>query len=210
MYIYTLSFVGIIILINLNPVAASPGRTDKNGGHTCRTNCEQYGLEYGEYHYHNGGSDENVPATDNENQSPSNNQSYNDSDTDNKIEEQQDIIADKDILINEYVDEIEDLEEKVDKCKSEESDLRQKEESVSEREESLSKEEKDLDEELQEIKKEREDFDEKELALTKEIEEQKGLLKQRNNIIIISTITGIGITTFLSLFIVRKIKSRNG
>ena len=35
---------------------AHPGRTDANGGHTCRTNCEKWGLEYGEYHYHNGGS----------------------------------------------------------------------------------------------------------------------------------------------------------
>lgn len=34
---------------------AHPGRTDSNGGHTCRTNCEKWGLKYGEYHYHNGG-----------------------------------------------------------------------------------------------------------------------------------------------------------
>jgi hypothetical protein len=34
---------------------AHPGRKDANGGHTCRTNCEQWGLEYGEYHYHGGG-----------------------------------------------------------------------------------------------------------------------------------------------------------
>lgn len=31
---------------------ASPGGTDKNGGHTCRTNCSEYGLQTGEYHYH--------------------------------------------------------------------------------------------------------------------------------------------------------------
>ncbi|MBN3522529.1 copper amine oxidase N-terminal domain-containing protein [Paenibacillus apiarius] len=37
-------------------VDAHPGRTDKNGGHYCRTNCEKWGLEYGEYHYHNGKS----------------------------------------------------------------------------------------------------------------------------------------------------------
>ena len=35
--------------------SAHPGRTDSSGGHTCRTNCESWGLEYGEYHYHNGG-----------------------------------------------------------------------------------------------------------------------------------------------------------
>src|ERR671914_748006 len=34
---------------------AHPGRTDESGGHTCRTNCESWGLGYGEYHYHGGG-----------------------------------------------------------------------------------------------------------------------------------------------------------
>ncbi len=37
-------------------VSAHPGRTDGNGGHYCRTNCEKWGYEYGEYHYHNGSS----------------------------------------------------------------------------------------------------------------------------------------------------------
>ncbi|MED0678713.1 thermonuclease family protein [Aneurinibacillus thermoaerophilus] len=32
--------------------SAHPGRTDANGGHTCRTNCEKWGLQPGEYHYH--------------------------------------------------------------------------------------------------------------------------------------------------------------
>lgn len=36
-------------------VEAHPGRTDSNGGHTCRKDCEKWGLQYGEYHYHNGG-----------------------------------------------------------------------------------------------------------------------------------------------------------
>lgn len=31
---------------------AHPGNTDGNGGHTCRTNCPKWGLNYGEYHYH--------------------------------------------------------------------------------------------------------------------------------------------------------------
>jgi hypothetical protein len=35
--------------------SAHPGNTDNRGGHTCSTNCEQYGLGYGEYHFHNGG-----------------------------------------------------------------------------------------------------------------------------------------------------------
>ena len=35
-------------------VEAHPGRTDASGGHTCRTNCDSWGLKYGEYHYHGG------------------------------------------------------------------------------------------------------------------------------------------------------------
>jgi len=31
---------------------AYPGRTDRYGGHTCRTNCYKWGLRYGQYHYH--------------------------------------------------------------------------------------------------------------------------------------------------------------
>jgi|SRR5215211_8064789 len=34
--------------------SAHPGRTDANGGHTCRTNCASWGLSDGEYHYHGG------------------------------------------------------------------------------------------------------------------------------------------------------------
>jgi hypothetical protein len=31
---------------------AHPGGTDSAGCHTCRTNCESWGLDYGEYHCH--------------------------------------------------------------------------------------------------------------------------------------------------------------
>lgn len=41
---------------------AHPGRTDANGGHYCRTNCAKWGLENGEYHYHNGGGSNSKPA----------------------------------------------------------------------------------------------------------------------------------------------------
>lgn len=44
-----------LLLVSGSVVSAHPGRTDANGGHTCRTNCERWGLSYGEYHYHNGG-----------------------------------------------------------------------------------------------------------------------------------------------------------
>ncbi|WP_139489456.1 YHYH domain-containing protein [Brevibacillus dissolubilis] len=46
---------GALVLASLASVSAHPGRTDSNGGHTCRTNCDSWGLSYGEYHDHNGG-----------------------------------------------------------------------------------------------------------------------------------------------------------
>jgi len=56
-----LFLVFAFVFIFSSAVEAHPGRTDSNGGHTCRTNCESWGLEYGEYHYHNGGG--SVPDT---------------------------------------------------------------------------------------------------------------------------------------------------
>jgi len=51
---------------------AHPGNTDSNGGHTCRTNCEKWGLEYGEYHYHNeGGSSDSSSETNSNSESNS-------------------------------------------------------------------------------------------------------------------------------------------
>lgn len=41
-------------MLNSSTAHAHPGRTDSSGGHTCRTNCESWGLEYGEYHSHGG------------------------------------------------------------------------------------------------------------------------------------------------------------
>lgn len=49
------SSIALILLFSSSSVYAHPGRTDANGGHTCWTNCSKWGLEYGEYHYHNGG-----------------------------------------------------------------------------------------------------------------------------------------------------------
>lgn len=49
--------ITVFLLISFSPlsVKAHPGKTDANGCHTCKTNCEKYGLDYGEYHCHNGG-----------------------------------------------------------------------------------------------------------------------------------------------------------
>lgn len=43
----------ILWIVSAHTAFAHPGNTDANGGHTCRTNCEDWGLDYGEYHYHN-------------------------------------------------------------------------------------------------------------------------------------------------------------
>ncbi|GIP53009.1 copper amine oxidase N-terminal domain-containing protein [Paenibacillus vini] len=44
----------LLIFSSMSVISAHPGRTDSKGGHTCKTNCTKWGLEYGEYHYHNG------------------------------------------------------------------------------------------------------------------------------------------------------------
>ncbi|PEE42626.1 YHYH domain-containing protein [Bacillus pseudomycoides] len=51
--------VGLTIMGSTTAAYASPGGLDKNGGHTCRTNCGKYGLETGEYHYHNNWKQDN-------------------------------------------------------------------------------------------------------------------------------------------------------
>ncbi|WP_239617319.1 MBL fold metallo-hydrolase [Cohnella mopanensis] len=52
------------LLLSTNVTTAHPGRTDSNGGHTCRTNCAKWGLKDGEYHYHNGNnSTTTTPST---------------------------------------------------------------------------------------------------------------------------------------------------
>lgn len=42
----------LLFFLQNSVVFAHPGRTDHNGGHTCRTKCEQWGLKYDEYHLH--------------------------------------------------------------------------------------------------------------------------------------------------------------
>jgi len=38
--------------LTAGPALAHPGNTDKSGGHKCKTNCAQYGLQDGQYHFH--------------------------------------------------------------------------------------------------------------------------------------------------------------
>ncbi|HUW71898.1 MAG TPA: YHYH domain-containing protein [Candidatus Humimicrobiaceae bacterium] len=46
-------FIISVLVIFPITIFAHPGRTDANGCHTCRTNCEKWRLSYGEYHCHN-------------------------------------------------------------------------------------------------------------------------------------------------------------
>ncbi len=49
-------FLTLTLFIFVPLALAHPGRTDSKGCHTCWTNCEKWGLSYGEYHCHKGGS----------------------------------------------------------------------------------------------------------------------------------------------------------
>lgn len=69
--IVVLSVAIMMVAASAAPAGAHPGRTDANGGHTCRTNCEKWGLEYGEYHYHNGGGSSSKSGGDKSNSSKS-------------------------------------------------------------------------------------------------------------------------------------------
>ena len=45
--------LGLTIIGSTTSAYASPGGLDGSGGHHCWTNCGKYGLETGEYHFHN-------------------------------------------------------------------------------------------------------------------------------------------------------------
>lgn len=52
-FILNLIFLGLFIFLLPQTTVAHSGRTDSSGCHTCYTNCELYGLSYGEYHCQN-------------------------------------------------------------------------------------------------------------------------------------------------------------
>jgi len=49
---YKILILFLIAFSVVSITSAHPGRTDEYGCHTCRTNCERWGLSYGEYHCH--------------------------------------------------------------------------------------------------------------------------------------------------------------
>jgi micrococcal nuclease len=56
--------LSLVMLFGLvTPTFAHPGKLDKNGGHTCHTNCEKYGLKKGQYHYHKQQKPTTKPST---------------------------------------------------------------------------------------------------------------------------------------------------
>ena len=55
------SCMAILLFIFPSLVTAHFGGKDKDGGHTCKSNCEDYGLEYGQYHKHKPGTFEVLP-----------------------------------------------------------------------------------------------------------------------------------------------------
>lgn len=57
-------FLFSVLLLVPFSVFAHPGGTDATGGHHCWTDCEKWGLHYGEYHYH-GADDEPIVTYDN-------------------------------------------------------------------------------------------------------------------------------------------------
>ncbi len=52
--LYIICAVCLMFFMSPNIAFAHPGRTDSNGCHTCKTNCSSWGLNYNEYHCHNG------------------------------------------------------------------------------------------------------------------------------------------------------------
>jgi len=51
---FILLVVVVVLSVSFGPTVtfAHPGRTDSSGCHTCRTNCPNWGLSFGEYHCH--------------------------------------------------------------------------------------------------------------------------------------------------------------
>ena len=52
-FIWCLCFILLGFLATTSLAGAHPGNTDASGCHTCRTNCPNWGLSYGQYHCHN-------------------------------------------------------------------------------------------------------------------------------------------------------------
>ena len=53
----------ILLFAMLSPAVSQshPGGRDANGGHYCREKCEEYGLEVGQYHRHEPGTNKLLP-----------------------------------------------------------------------------------------------------------------------------------------------------
>lgn len=70
-----ITLIIILFVFSTASVSAHPGKTDGDGCHTCWTNCEKWGLEYGEYHCHNDGNTNSYSAPSTQSNSGYNNSS---------------------------------------------------------------------------------------------------------------------------------------
>lgn len=69
-------FVLIINILFISCVYAHPGRTDANGCHTCKTNCEKWGYEYGTTHCHNSSTSDQNTANNSSNEKNNSTNTY--------------------------------------------------------------------------------------------------------------------------------------
>lgn len=160
-YILIFISIGVFIFVNKTPVFSHPGNTDSGGGHTCWTNCEKWGLEYGEYHFHSGNGTSPSISTDSH-YSDNNNISTG---SVMNVEKEQEYKR----LIEEYTEEISILEQQVENNNEDLKDM--KEELLINKEEI---------EELQlEIENERKLFKEDERFYNKTIKEKEEIINQK-------------------------------
>lgn len=210
------------VLVSSFTVFAHPGNTDSNGGHTCWTNCEKWGLEYGEYHYHNGEYGNSSPSDHSYTPTEETHQIDNNiiHELEAEISDQQLVISEKESLILEYSNEIDLLEEKIAKYEDEDEGLDQKnkelenkEEELTEKEDVMLERQEELEQELDKIKKERESFEETEVALNETISDKEDALKQKNKKIFelevfSQVIITVVIIALLVYFFVRRLKNK--
>ncbi|MEK4749313.1 YHYH domain-containing protein [Niallia sp. FSL W8-0177] len=140
------SILGFMVLnLSITTVEAHPGRTDANGGHTCRTNCEKWGLSYGEYHYHNGGSSDSTSSNTDEGRDIPEVTTVDTSSLENELSEARDVIEQYEQENKEVKQKIDNLEDELAVLNNTINKYKKREEEIDSRESSLSKKEKELE-----------------------------------------------------------------
>lgn len=129
---------------------AHPGNTDANGGHYCWTNCEKWGLSYGEYHYPNGGGSSGSTGT----SETDNNSSLFSEETiskatlvsaQEKLQETEEENGQLKSKINDLNEEMTLLNKTIDDYKSKEKNIKQKEKDLTKAQDEITKREKEVE-----------------------------------------------------------------